>query len=372
MPTPGVGVSVRGWAIALVTLLIGCLAFCGSSGSAAHAAGQGSRVGTAHGGLTLDGAAWWPAGFNAYELGTNWDVNKGCGAQVDLDRYFGSLPPHSVTRFDAFASLTLNPRTGAQDFRALDAVFAAAERHDQLLVAVLASGEGACEDGVFKDQKWYASGWSAPSSYAQWLDTAVGRWGRSPALAGWELVGEPETSLCGDNSCKWQQRSCPADAAATLRSFFDNAGGRVRAIDPDTPIWAGFAGGGQCGTAGDDYSTVARSASIDILDVHDYGPPGVLLPGDQYNGVQRRLQQAAALGKPLVVAEVGQPAGSCQPLKERASYLTQKAQAQRRAGSAGVLFWAYVPDPRLGDCTMDIGPGDPLFGALRSLRQSTA
>jgi mannan endo-1,4-beta-mannosidase len=337
------------------------------SGPVALPATAGPRVSVVNGALTLDGNPWWPTGFNAYELGTNWDVNKGCGAQVDLDDYFGSLPPHSVTRFDAFAALATNKHSGAQDFRALDAVFVTAARHDQLVIAVLSSGEGACGDGGFKDHDWFAGGWQgiqAASSYARWLDTAVARWHNSPALAGWELVGEPETGICLDTTCQWQQRICPADAAATLRSFFDTAGSRLRARDAYTPIWAGLAGGGQCGTAGDDYALVAGSPSIDVLDVHDYGPAGVLLPGDQYNGVERRLQQAKSVGKPLVIGELGQPAGSCGSLDERASFLTQKVQAQRQAGSAGAILWNYVPDPRSEECTMDIGPQDPLFAAL--------
>ena len=83
--------------------------------------------------------------------------------------------------------------------------------------------------------------------------------------------------------------------------------------------------------------------------------------------VQRRLQQAAAVGKPLVVAEMGQPAGSCRPLSVRGDDLARKARAQRQAGLAGVLFWAFVPDPRLDQCTLDIGPNDPLFDVVRAL-----
>jgi mannan endo-1,4-beta-mannosidase len=336
-------------------------------------AGSGSRVLVTQGQLRLDGHPWWPRGFDAYQLGTDWAVNDGCGAQVDLDDYFASLPPHSVTRFNAFASLAVNKDTGALDYRRLDAVFSAAERRGQLLVAVLSSGEGACEDGVFKDHDWYAGGWRATTSaarflpYGRWLDAAVQRWGPSPALAGWELVGEPEPSVCGDAGCLWQQRSCPPDAAATLRAFFDAAGQRLRAFDADTPIWEGVAGGGQCGTRGDEYGQVARSPFIDVLDLHDYGPSGVALPGDAVDGVARRLAQAREVNKPLVVAEMGQPAGSCQPLHVRAADLARKVQVQRTAGTAGVMFWAFVPDPRLNNCTMDIGPGDPLFGVLDSL-----
>lgn len=329
-------------------------------------ADTGTRVTVVNGGFTLDGQPWWPVGFDAYQLGTSWSVNTGCGAQVDLDRYFGSLPPNSLTRFNAFAPLARDRRTGAADFTALDAVFAAAQRHDQLLVVTLAAGEGGCDDGGFKSHDWYAGGW-ASSSYADWLDTAVRRWGRSRALAGWELVGEPEPSVCGDGPCHWQQRSCPPDAGAALRGFFDSAGSRLRAIDADTPIWAGLAGGGQCGSAGDDYVKAAQSPGVDVLDVHDYGPPGVALPGSAADGVQRRLQQAASVGKPLVVAEMGQPAGSCRPLSVRADDLARKARTQRQAGSAGVLFWAFVPDPRLDQCTLDIGPGDPMFAVVKAL-----
>lgn len=318
-----------------VALAAAALALCGV-GPQARAA---TRVAVADGVLTLDGRPWWPSGFDAYELGTNWAVNKGCGAQVDLDRYFASLPPNSVTRFDAFSSMGLGP---------LDAVFAAAERHGQLLVAVLSSGEGACEDGEFKDAQWYAGGWTG--AYAQWLATAVGRWGRSPALAGWELVGEPEPR---------QQQACPADAATILRGFFDQAGARLRALDSDTPIWEGVTGGSQCGTDGDGYLTVGQSPYIDVLDLHDYGA----------TDVDQRLRQAASLGKPLVVAELGRYAGSCGSLADRAAGIAARVSAQRAAGSAGVLFWNFVPDPRTRDCTMDIGPGDPLFDVLRSLNR---
>src|SRR5690349_4092467 len=93
--------------------------------------------------LTLDDKPWWPIGINAYQLATDWSVNAGCGAQVDLDAYFSRLQPHSLTRFNAFSSLAVNKHTGLLDFSAIDAVVRAAERHGQLLVAVLSSNEGA-------------------------------------------------------------------------------------------------------------------------------------------------------------------------------------------------------------------------------------
>jgi mannan endo-1,4-beta-mannosidase len=62
-------------------------AFLGAGGEPAAArADSGSRVSVVNGSFTLDGRPWWPVGLDAYELGTNWVVNEGCGAQVDLDR----------------------------------------------------------------------------------------------------------------------------------------------------------------------------------------------------------------------------------------------------------------------------------------------
>ena len=65
----------------------------------------GSRVAADSAGLSLDGEPWWPTGFNAYQLATDWSVNAGCGAMVDLDSFFSALPAHSLTRFNAFQAL---------------------------------------------------------------------------------------------------------------------------------------------------------------------------------------------------------------------------------------------------------------------------
>lgn len=333
----------------------------------------GARVSAGPNGVMLDGAPWWPTGFNAYQLATNWSVNAGCGAMVDLDEFFSSLPPQSLTRFNAFQSLAINKFTGVIDFGPMDAVFAAAEAHDQLLIPVLSPQDGACEGDVFKDRQWYIDGWTTPPaaptanavlSFQQWTDTAVNRWKNSTALAAWELVGEPETSTCTDSACAWWTRTCAADAAQVLRTFFDTAGAQVRAQDPRTLITAGLTGGGQCGSQGEEYQLLAESPYVDVMQYHDYGADGVALPGDQWNGLARRITQAAAAGTPLLVAEIGELAGSCTDLADRAESVQNKIDGQRAAGTAGALLWAYVPDPRPAECTYDIGPTDPLWNVI--------
>ncbi|MGA9871231.1 MAG: beta-mannosidase [Rhodococcus sp. (in: high G+C Gram-positive bacteria)] len=351
-------------AIAAVAVMFGSVA------PAAAAPEPGSRVTASADGLSLDGAPWWPTGFNAYQLATDWAVNAGCGAMVDLDAYFSSLPPHSMTRFNAFQALATNKFTGQLDFGPMDAVFAAAEAHDQLVVPVLSPQDGACEGDAFKDRQWYVDGWAAQPaaglSFQDWMTTAVARWKDSSALAAWELVGEPETSLCGDATCGWSTRTCPPDAAQVLRSFFDTAGAQVRAIDSQTLITAGLTGGGQCGSQGDEYQYLAESPVVDVMQYHDYGADGVALPGDQWNGLQRRIVQSNAAGKPLLVAEIGESAGSCKSVETRAASIAGKIDGQRQAGTAGALLWAFVPDPRPSECTFDIGYNDPLWDVIGS------
>lgn len=361
------GRTAKVWAAALAILA----ATFGTTGTATADPDPGARVTTDGTALRLDGQPWWPTGFNAYQLGTNWAVNWGCGAMVDLDAYFGALPAHSLTRFNAFQALAVDRFTGELDFGPLDAVFAAAEAHGQLVIPVLAAQDGACEDEVFKDRQWYLDGWTVPVaheravlSFRDWVTTAVTRWKDSPALAAWELVGEPETSVCTDAACSWWLRQCPSDAAAVLRGFFDVAGAQVRALDPRTLITAGFTGGGQCGTQGDEYATVGSSPWVDVVQYHDYGADAVPLPGDQWNGLARRITQAQQIGKPLLVAEIGELAGWCGATADRAEHIATKIAGQKAAGTAGALIWAFVPDPRPDSCTYDVGPDDELWGVI--------
>ncbi|MFD1815457.1 beta-mannosidase [Rhodococcus gannanensis] len=339
------------------------------TGGAVDAQPSPARVGATGTELTLDGSPWWPVGFNAYQLATDWSINRGCGAQVDLDAYFSALPGVTITRFNAFSALATNKFTGAVDFAPVDAVFAAAERHGQFVIPVLTAQDGACEDDVFKQRDWYVDGWQQqaagmPMSFQDWVTTAVARWRSSPALAAWELVGEPETSVCPGGNCDFANRVCPPDAAEVLRTFMDDAGALVRAQDPYRLITAGLTGGGQCGTQGDEFQYVGESPNVDVLQYHDYHADGIPLPGDQWNGLARRIDQVEAIGKPLLVAEIGQAAGGCLPYAQRAADIGTKIAGQRVAGTAGALLWAFVPDPRHDDCTYDIGPGDPLYDLL--------
>lgn len=353
----------------LAVLLVGVV-MCPSTACAASDSvtdRNATRVASTPTGLTLDRRPWWPTGFDAYQLATDWSVNVGCGAQVDLDRYFGALPPRSLTRFDLFAALAVDKASGLPDYRAVDAVFATAARHHQLVLPVLTGGEGPCEDEQFKDRNWYRSGWrtvrAGPyGTFAQWVDIAVRRWRSEPSLAGWEPVGEPEPGDCAPSDCTWPERTCAPDAAQVLRTFFDDVGGRIHRAAPGSLVFSGTAGGDQCGTAGGGYLLLARSPGVDVLDFHDY--PGESQRPAGSDTLTERLAQARQVGKPLLVGELGIKAGSCLSTAARAGAFAERLHAYRRSGAAGALLWAFVPDPRTADCTYDIGPQDPAWRSL--------
>lgn len=318
----------------------------------------GGRVSATDGVLHLDSQPWWPTGLNAYQLATDWSVNSGCGAEVDLDTYFSSLPERSLTRFNAFQNLAVNKYTGELDFTAVDRVLEVAERYDQMVLPVLAGQDGACDDEVFKQRDWYVDGWTRPSvlplSHRGWVDTLVARWADSPVIAAWEPVGEPEPSVCAGEDCTLDARTCPEDSAEILRDWTDEVGQMIRERDPGRLITAGVIGGDQCGIAGSGYALLAASPYVDVMQYHDY---------DDAEHLPARLHQVA---KPVLVAELGIQAGSCLSPGDRARQVGERLDHYRSTGAAGALLWAFVPDPRPAECTLDIGPGDPVRAELAS------
>lgn len=363
MPVRPRGLSPLIWPI----VMIGVLLASSCSSATAPEAEPSPRVRASAAALYLDHRPWWPTGFNAYQLATDWSVNAGCGAQVDLDAYFAAAAPRSLTRFSLFAALAVDTSTGLPDFRAVDAVFAAAARHQRMVLPVLTGGASPCEGDVFKQRDWYRSGWRTEragplGTFAHWIETAVTRWRDEASLAGWEPVGEPEPADCTTADCAVAHRRCAADAPTVLRTFFDEVGVRIRRLDPGRLIFSGTAGGDQCGTAGADYRTVATSTGVDVLDFHDY-PEDVATPTPG-SSLAARIAQAREVGKPLIVNEVGIRGGSCLSLPDRADRYRTRLGAIRAQGAAGALLWAYVPDPRTAECTYDIGPDDPAWAIV--------
>ncbi len=101
---------------------------------------------------------------------------------------------------------------------------------------------------------------------------------------------------------------------------------------------------------------------------HDYCSPTVGSPGDQWNGLQVRIDQCDDLGKPIFVGEAGiipNEGGVGGTFQGRADAFQAKIEAQFGAGVRGFLGWAWSPGSTASTLDgYDIGPGDPALDAL--------
>jgi hypothetical protein len=329
--------------------------------------------------LTLGGQPYRSVGVDAYELATDYPTNVGCGGMLDdaaLDAFFAGLPAGSTVRMWGFqGSFATNPVTRARDWTGLDRVVAAAARHGDHLVVSLGNQDGDCDDGHWKDSAWYLGGYRnvypgnavtiATVSYWDWVHEIVNRYRSSPTVAMWELINEPEGSDCspgysagdcyGHNSC--------SNGTNALRSFFDVVGTEVKHIDPNHLVESGLLGGEQCGSVEADYATTQASPGIDVVSFHDYHPGVALAPE-----LALRVTQANALGKPLLVGELGLDAApasaGCMSLAARQAAIAPAVTVQIASGIPLILFWDWVPGTRTTACTTDISSGDPLLGLL--------
>ncbi len=83
------------------------------------------------------------------------------------------------------------------------------------------------------------------------------------------------------------------DHSNIMKRWAQDIGGVVRSIDPNHLISLGTLGGGQCGTQVWQYENVHSIPEIISCEVHDYSHES--MPGDQWNGMQVRIDQCAAL-----------------------------------------------------------------------------
>ncbi|HEX2782196.1 MAG TPA: hypothetical protein VHN36_01325, partial [Ilumatobacteraceae bacterium] len=173
----------------------------------------------------------------------------------------------------------------------------------------------------------------------------------------WQLMNEAEIIHRDSNGVE----SCPDGATAVLRSFAADVSGLIKATDPNHLVSLGTLGSGQCGAANAEYSDVHDVATIDLCEYHDYGSPATPMPGDQDNGLAKRIEQCNLLGKPVFIGEAGiDPSRVGGSLQDRADAFAAKRDTQFAEGVVGFLAWAWDSDwSTLND--YDISPRDPLL-----------
>ena len=324
--------------------------------------------------LTLNGFPYSFRGLNVYNANSHgwcWFPMMSGSALGDALDSMGERK--NVMRswfFQSLAQPTPDSPTQYRTWDAFDHTLAVAGAHGVKVIVTLTDQWGECGDGGlngYKGLDWYQSGYLEPDpgmlvSYRDWVAEVVTRYRDDPRIAFWQLINEAEAA----NAVDGQQGDCPAgnEAADALKNWASDVAGLVKSIDPNHLVSLGSIGGGQCGMSSDQYAFVHDIPEIDLCEYHDYTPTQPM-PGDEWNGLQVRLDQCAALDKPLFVGEVGivpnQVGGT---LEDRAAALLAKLEVQSAAGVQGVLAWAWNSGATGDTASFDIGPDDPLLDVL--------
>jgi len=303
--------------------------------------------------LCLSGQPYVFTGLNVYNANSRWTCWYPFGSQ--LDESLSVVHGDEAIRAWFFDPLAMT--NGQRDWSKFDETFASLRAAGLRAVVTLADQGGTCDGGVYRDANWYASGYKG--AYRSYVSQIVTRYRTEPAILMWQLVNEAEVKTS-------ESGSCAPNAAALLQSFAADMAGLVKSIDQNHLLSMGTIGSGQCGASGStDYRALHAIPGIDLCEYHDYNPEP--MPGDQWNGLQTRINDCAAVGKPMFAGEMG-ALGSI-GLQARADQFAAKFSAQLGAGIDGILLWAWCdpamgPQPACNSSNYDITPGDPALAVI--------
>jgi hypothetical protein len=339
--------------------------------------GSSTAVATPQGFVTverrcLDSEPYVFTGINIYNAnntsGCWYSFSTGSTLTESFARIAGEGP--KVVRAWFFQGLATS--AGSRDWSAIDNTLAVAAAHNTKVIVTFANQWRDCDGvnggaGIYKDESWYTTGYTQPDpagtvSYRDWVVEIVDRYKNNPSVLAWQLMNEAEVKPS-------ESAGCSTNAADILRSFADDVSSLIKSIDPNHLVSLGTIGGGQCGAQGAEYQYVHDLDTIDLCEYHDYGSPSDPMPGDQWNGLQVRIDQCNALDKPVFVGETGILKEAYSSLRERAAAFRAKLDAQFDAGVVGELVWAWNRDGSPG--SYDIGPYDPTLSMLELYRNGS-
>jgi mannan endo-1,4-beta-mannosidase len=308
--------------------------------------------------LTLNGAPYRFTGFSIYNANSRWNCWYPLGfndsALSDTLTSIGS--GQEVFRAWFYTGLAGTPTV--RDWAAFDHTLAVAKAHGMKVIASLSGEGGDCKDypvDVHKYEAWYAGAYAQPEadgeSYLDWVREVVARYKDDPTILAWQMMGEAEDPVDSTGACS-------STANQTLKSWADTTAGVIKSIDPNHLVTVGVIGSGQCGASGTAFQNLHAGSNIDLCTREDYGSPTVPMPGDQWNGMQVRIDECHALGKAIFVSETG----IARTDPNRASEWSAKFSAQFSAGVVGELIWDWS-NSSISD-GFEVLPGDPVLPLL--------
>jgi mannan endo-1,4-beta-mannosidase len=349
--------------VALSLLELGTFAL---SPIASHAAVPADFVTRNGAQLTLNGQPFSFTGVNIYNANSNGNCGHAMATGPELDNDLAELGTGArVIRAWFFQDMATS--AGIRDWAAFDHTLNVARQRGVRVLPTLANQWADCEPSAgYKDESWYTTGYTLPdpggtTSYRDFVQEIVTRYRDDPVIFAWQLINEAEVKPSSGSP------GCSTNAAGILHDWAADVSGLIKSIDPNHLVSLGTIGTGQCGAAGSEYSQVHNISSIDLCEYHDYGEPEAVMPGDQYNGLQVRLNQCAALSKPLFIGEAGiNPNDSnVQGTTTRADLFFRKFNSEFPAGVTGELLWVYNGSNSTLDPNYDIDAGDPALAVLR-------
>ena len=350
----------RGVRLILSGLLVGTVLTMGCLTASAVAAPSPfvKRAGTK---LTLGGNPYRFTGLNIYNANSRGSCWYAMSSGPTLGSSLDAIGPRKEA-FRAWFFQSQATTAGHRDWSAFDHTLSVARSHGVKVIVTLANQWGDCEPGGYKTDGWYTGGYrqrdpGAVASYRGWVKQVVTRYRGNPTILAWQLMNEAEVKPGRDAP------NCSANAATILKSFATDVSGLIKSIDRNHLVSLGTIGGGQCGAQEAEYRVLHSVPTIDLCEYHDYQPHDPI-PGDEFNGLQVRINQCKALHKPLFVGETGIiPNDVGGTLAARAAALDAKLSAQFSAGIVGNLAWAWS---KLGSTLddYDVGAGDPALKKL--------
>lgn len=263
-----------------------------------------------------------------------------------LDRFFTSLPARSLTRCWGF-----KPQ-GLDNLRAVADRAAAA---GQMLVVSLGDGVCHCDEkdgatageGSKKSTAWYTGGYR--TNYRPWVDRVTKELAGHPGVGAWEPLNEPI-----------------GQSGKTLRAFYDDVGGLIHANSPGKPVFSGQRAAYDFSDGAAGYELAHKSPGIDVLSIHEYDHDHAKSKRVISGWWAPALAAAQAVGKPVIVGEVGikVPGDMGTTREARAAAMRTKIRSYFAGGAGAVFYWnRYLADSGEGYAvdTWD----DPLVGVVR-------
>jgi len=305
--------------------------------------------------LLLNGQSYTFTGINIY----NANSRSNCWYSLGNNDagFANTLTSSGVRSFRAWFDQGLATTNGVRDWAAFDHTISVAHQMGVKVIPVLSVADCQGEGIASRQTDWLSTGYKTTIvpwqtvTFRAWLKEVATRYRNETAILMWQIGNEWEIKN-PDGTC---------GPATTLKVFADDTAAVVKAADPNHLVSLGTIGSGQCGAQGaTEYQNLHSSPNIDLCEYHDYDHASEPMPGDQWNGLQTRIDACNALNKPMFVGETGIP----QSDPNRSSEFQAKRDTELAAGIVGWLPWEWRAAGQTGGDIYIIPAGDPTLKVI--------